>query len=191
MMADAVRAADPPDVQQRLQERIRVLEERLDRLERVEVIKKTVEYICPGGEIFEQPPPGGRCPDGSRPQVRDTVRKLTLSRRESIADKIEAALQDAEAKKVAVGGAARGGIQQVINGRDGQNKLFGEGSLDLTLIARPMVRTTLFVDLEAIAGPGPDRRLGSLSRVNADAESSMPRTISIAIPLRTTKRASS
>jgi carbohydrate-selective porin OprB len=33
-----------------------------------------------------------------------------------------------------------------------------------------MVRTTLFVDLEAIAGPGPDGRLGSLSRVNADAE---------------------
>jgi len=170
MTADAVRAADPPDVQQRLQERIRVLEERLDKLEQVEVIKKTVEYVCPGGEIFDQLPPGGRCPDGQRPQIRETVRKSTLSRRESIAEKIEAALQDAEAKKVSVGGAARGGIQQVINGRDGQNKLFGEGSLDLILLARPMVRTTLFVDLEAIAGPGPDRRLGSLSRVNADAE---------------------
>jgi len=38
------------------------------------------------------------------------------------------------------------------------------------LLARPMARTTLFVDLEALAGPGPDRRLGSLSRVNTDAE---------------------
>jgi len=171
MMADAICAADdPPDVQQRLQERIRVLEERLNRLEQVEVIKKVIEYVCPSGEIFDQPPPGGRCPDGTRPQIRETVRKSTIARRESIAAKIEAALQDVEAKKVAVGGAARGGIQQVINGRDGQNKLFGEGSLDLTLIARPMVRTTLFIDLEAIAGPGPDRRLGSLSRVNADAE---------------------
>jgi hypothetical protein len=169
MMADAVRAADSPDVQ-RLQERIRVLEERLDRLDQVEVIKKTVEYVCPGGEIFDQLPPGGRCPDGQRPQIRETVRKSTLARRESIAEKIEAALQDAEAKKVAIGGSARGGVQQVINGRDGQNKLFGEGSLDLILLARPMVRTTLFVDLEAIAGPGPDGRLGSLSRVNADAE---------------------
>jgi len=169
MMADAVRAADSPDVQ-RLQERIRVLEERLDRLDQVEVIKKTVEYVCPGGEIFDQLPPGGRCPDGQRPQTRETVRKSTLARRESIAEKIEAALQDAEAKKVAIGGSARGGVQQVINGRDGQNKLFGEGSLDLILLARPMVRTTLFVDLEAIAGPGPDGRLGSLSRVNADAE---------------------
>ena len=33
-----------------------------------------------------------------------------------------------------------------------------------------MVHTTLFIDVEAIAGPGPDKKLGSLSRVNADAE---------------------
>ena len=170
LMVDVARAADSPELVQQLLDRIRVLEERLDKLERVEVIKKTVEYVCPSGEIFEQPPPGGRCPDGARPQIRDTVRKLTLARRESIGEKIEAALQDAEAKKVAIGGAARAGVQQVINGRDGQNKLFGEGSVDLTLLYRPMVRTTLFIDLEAIGGPGPDHKLGSLSRVNTDAE---------------------
>jgi hypothetical protein len=169
-MTDVVYAADPPDLVQQLLERIRVLEERLNRLEQVDVIKKTVEYVCPSGEILDQPPPNGRCPEGSRPQIRETVRKSSIARRESIAEKIESALQDAEAKKVAVGGAARGGVQQVINGRDGQNKLFGEGSLDVTFLVRPMARTTLFVDLEAIAGPGPDRRLGSLSRVNADAE---------------------
>ncbi len=170
VMTDVVYAADPPDLVQQLLERIRVLEERLNRLEQVDVIKKTVEYVCPSGEILDQPPPNGRCPEGSRPQIRETVRKSSIARRESIAEKIESALQDAEAKKVAIGGAARGGVQQVINGRDGQNKLFGEGSLDVTFLVRPMARTTLFVDLEAIAGPGPDRRLGSLSRVNADAE---------------------
>ena len=45
MMVEAVRSQDSPETQ-RLQERIRVLEERLDKLERVEVIKKTVEYVC-------------------------------------------------------------------------------------------------------------------------------------------------
>jgi hypothetical protein len=165
-----VGAADSPELVQQLLDRIRVLEERLDRLERVDVIKKTTEYVCPSGEILDQPPPGGRCPDGGRPQIRETVRKSSVARRESIGEKIEAALQDVEAKKVTIGGAARGGVQQVINGRDGQNKLFGEGSFDLTFLYRPMVRTTLFVDVEAIGGPGPDRRLGSLSRVNADAE---------------------
>src|SRR5262245_59117040 len=76
MVADAVCAADSPEMQ-RLQERIRVLEERLDRLDRVDVIKKTVEYVCPGGEIFDQAATGGCCPDGSRPFVRDKVRKAT------------------------------------------------------------------------------------------------------------------
>jgi hypothetical protein len=169
MMIDAVQAADTSEVPQ-LRERIRVLEERLDRVERTEVLKKTVEYVCPGGEILEQLPPSGRCPDGSRPQVRETVRKTLVARRQSIAEQIEAAIADVEAKKVAVGGLARGTLQQVLNGDDGQNKLFGEGAIDLTLIYQPMVRTTLFVDFEAIGGPGPDHELGSLSRVNADAE---------------------
>jgi hypothetical protein len=120
LMADAVCAADSPETE-RLQERIRVLEERLDRLDRVDVIKKTVEYVCPGGEIFDQAPPGGRCPDGSRPQLRETVRKTTVARRESIAEKIEAALQDADARKVAVNGSARGILQQVANAKEGQN----------------------------------------------------------------------
>ncbi len=166
---NSARADETPDVQ-RLLERIRILEERLDKLERVEVIKKTVEYVCPGGEIFDQPPPGARCPDGARPEVRETVRKSTFSRRESISDKIEAAIQEAATKKVAIGGSARGGVQQVLNSRNGQDALFGEGSVDIALLFRPMLRTTMFVDLEAIGGPGPDRRLGSLSRVNADAE---------------------
>jgi hypothetical protein len=169
MMADVVCAADPPETQ-RLQERIRVLEERLDKLERIEVIKKTVEYLCPGGEILDQAPPGGRCPDGSRPQMRDTVQKLSLSRREPISAKIDAAIQDADAKKVAVNGSARAILQQVANAENGQNQLFGEGSIDLTLLYHPMVRTTLFIDFEAIGGRGPDKKLGTLSRVNADAE---------------------
>jgi Carbohydrate-selective porin, OprB family len=164
-----VEGVNTPDVE-RLLERIGVLEERLDRLERVEVIKKTVEYVCPGGEILEQLPPGGRCPEGGRPQVRATVSKSSVSRRESISEKIEAALQEAEARKVAVGGAARGILQQVLSGREGQNQLFGSGAVDLTLLSRPMARTTFFADLEAIGGPGPDRKLGSLSRVNADVE---------------------
>ena len=169
MVTDDVRAQDPPETQ-RLQERIRALEERLDRLDRVDVIKKTREYVCPGGEIFDEAPPGGRCSDGSRPQIRDTFRQSSVARRESIAEKIESAIADADAKKVAVNGSARGILQQVANAEEGQNQLFGEGAFDLTLTYHPMVHTTLFIDVEAIAGPGPDKKLGSLSRVNADAE---------------------
>jgi hypothetical protein len=168
--AEAVRAADTADMQ-RVLERLTALEERLNRLDQVEVIKKTVEYVCPGGEILDQPPPGGRCPDGRPPQVRDTIRTSSVLRRESIAEKIEAAIADAEARKVAVGGSARGTLQQVLNAPDdGDNKLFGQGAVDLTLLFQPMVQTTLFIDVEAIGGAGPDQVLGSLSRLNADAE---------------------
>ena len=125
-VADAAYAADSPETQ-RLQERIRVLEERLDRLDRADVIKKTVEYICPGGEIFDEAPPGGRCPDGSRPQLRDTFQQSSVARRESIGEKIEAALQDVDAKKVAIHGSARGAVQQVANGKEGQNQLSVRG----------------------------------------------------------------
>lgn len=169
IVAERVSANDSPEIQ-RLLDRIRALEERLDKLERVEVIKKTTEYLCPGGEIFDQPPPGGRCPDRSRPEVRETVRKSILERRESIAEKIDAALREEAGKKVAIGGAARGIVQQVLHATPGQDKTLGEGAVDLTLIFRPMVRTTMFVDLEAIGGSGPDRVLGTLSRVNADAD---------------------
>ena len=166
----AVRTAETPDMQ-RLMERLQALEERLNRLDQVEVVKKTIEYICPGGEILDQPPPGGRCPDGKEvPQVRETFRTSSVARRESISDKIEEAIADAESKKVAVGGSARGALQQVLNAGEGQNELFAQGAIDLMLIYQPMVRTMLFIDLEAIGGPGPDQELGSLSRLNADAE---------------------
>jgi hypothetical protein len=71
MMTDAVQAQEASELVQQLLERIRVLEERLDRLDRAEVIKKVVEYVGPGGEILTEPPPQGRCPEGQRPQARE------------------------------------------------------------------------------------------------------------------------
>ncbi|WP_168063543.1 carbohydrate porin [Candidatus Manganitrophus noduliformans] len=152
-----------------LSERVKALEERLDRLDRVETIKKVEEYLCPDGEIHDTPPPGGRCPDGTIPEGRMTFRKLPFSRRESLDERIAAALEEAEAKRVAVGGSARGILQQVLNSKE-NDKLFSTGAVDLFFLSRPTVFSTFFVDLESIGGAGPDEVLGSLSRLNADAE---------------------
>lgn len=152
-----------------LGERVRTLEERLDKLDRVEAIKEVREYICPGGEIYDSLPPGGKCPDGSLPEERATFKKIAFSRRESLSEKIEEAIAEAETKRVAVGGSARGIIQQLLNSKR-DDKLFGEGALDLFFLARPMVSTVFFADLEAIGGSGPDEVVGSLSRLNTDAE---------------------
>ena len=75
-----------------LRERVKALEERLDRLDRVETIKKVEEYLCPDGEIHDVPPPGGRCPDGTIPEGRMTFRKIPFSRRESLDERIAAAV---------------------------------------------------------------------------------------------------
>lgn len=152
-----------------LSERVKALEERLDRLDRVETIKKVEEYLCPDGEIYEEPPAGGRCPDGTIPEGRMTFRKIPFSRRESLDERIAAALEEAEAKRVAVGGSARGILQQVSNSNK-DDKLFSTGAVDLFFLSRPTAFSTFFVDLESIGGAGPDEVLGSLSRLNADAE---------------------
>jgi len=162
-------AAETQDME-RFLERLEALEERLERLDRTSVIKKKVEYVCPGGEILTELPPGGRCPDATPPQARETVFAESVIRRQSIAEQVEGALQDAESKKVVIAGSGRGILQQVTNGQRGQNDLFPSGAFDLVLLSRPMVNTTFYVDIEAIAGPGPDRVLGSLSRLNADVE---------------------
>lgn len=152
-----------------LQERVKVLEERLDKLDRVEAIKEVAEYVCPGGEISDALPPGGRCSDGSVPDERRTFRVLPFSRRESLADKIEAAIAEAETKRVAIGGSARGIAQQVLNTTD-DNHLFWTEALDVFFLSRPSVYSTFFADVEAINGTGPDEVVGSRSRLNADAE---------------------
>lgn len=152
-----------------LQERLKVLEERLDKLDRVEAIKEVAEYICPGGEIFDALPPGGRCPDGQVPNERRTFRALPFSRRESLADKIQAAIEEAEAKRVAIGGSARGIAQQVLNAED-DNRLFWTESVDVFFLSRPSFFSMFFADLEAINGVGPDEVVGSRSGLNTDAQ---------------------
>lgn len=166
---------DKPEVIQQIteEERVKALEERLDKLDKVDVIKQVKQYVCPSGEILESPSPGGRCPDGSLAEEQVAVKKFKFSRRESFSEKIEAALQEAEVRRVTMGGSVRGVVQQPFNVGSG-SKLFGEGSADLFLLSRPMAFSTVFVDFEAIGGSGPDEAVGSRSRLNADAETLGP-----------------
>ncbi len=71
---------------------------------------------------------------------------------------------------LSLSGALRGGVQWIVNPRRARDDAFGTGSLDLVLTARPTEDVTLLVDVESLAGPGPDQGLGSLSRVHFDAE---------------------
>src|SRR3989441_4977261 len=69
-----------------------------------------------------------------------------------------------------VNGALRGGVQWIVNPARAKDDVFGFGAFDLVLIGRPTPNVTLLADVEAIAGPGPDAALGSLSLLNAEME---------------------
>ncbi len=69
-----------------------------------------------------------------------------------------------------INGALRGGAQWIANPDQGRDSLFGAGSLDLNLVVRPTDYARLFLDVEGLIGPGPDQVLGSLSRLNTDAD---------------------
>src|SRR5438477_8249819 len=48
--------------------------------------------------------------------------------------------------------------------------VFGSSSLDITVTMRPTDSMRVFLDLEGLAGQGPDQELGTLSRLNKNAD---------------------
>jgi high affinity Mn2+ porin len=71
---------------------------------------------------------------------------------------------------VSISGTLRGAAQWLASAATAQGAVFGAGSLDLNAVVRPSDWARVFVDLEGLAGPGPDRVLGTLSRLNLDAD---------------------
>ena len=64
----------------------------------------------------------------------------------------------------------RAGVQWIVDPPRPRHDVFGFGAFDVAVTVRPVRSVTLFVDLEAVGGPGPDVALGTLSRLNAEAE---------------------
>ncbi|MEK7241496.1 MAG: hypothetical protein AAB048_01830, partial [Planctomycetota bacterium] len=145
----------PPTVskKERLEKRVESLEEMTGKmflLEPVEEIKKVSEWVCPEGHIYDHASLDGSCHLCGKPQEeRVAYRKFKYARKESISDRIEAMMEEGFKKKVAVGLSATGIFQQLVNSRK-KDTSFAEGSLDLLFFHRPMINSTLFVDLEAI-----------------------------------------
>lgn len=144
--------------------RLEALEKRLESLEKVDAVKQATEFVCPDGTLHDEPQ---ECPDGGIALERVSFRKLKFSRRESPAEKIAVAVERSERLKL--GGLARGIVQGVI-GTDRDDRLSAVGALDLYFFTAPLPQSVLFIDLESIGGRGPDEVVGSLSRLNTEAD---------------------
>lgn len=159
--------------------RLERLEQKMDQFttapvitEKAEAIKKFKEFVCKKGHLFSVMPENGICPiDGTKVRQREVLKKVKLARRENVAEKIEAALEEEKKKSVVVGASGTGVFQQIIDSKRSKDTNFGEGSLDLIFVSRPIAYTTFFADLEAIGGNGPDQSLRSNAGLNGDSGS--------------------
>ena len=85
-------------------------------------------------------------------------------------DRRRAAMPTPRADLFSINGALLGTLQWIANGERGKNSGFGAGSLDVNVIVRPSDSVRFFLDVEGLAGLGPDQRLGTLSRLHDDAD---------------------
>lgn len=154
-----------------LNDRMRTLQQpTAPPLEPAEELKRVTEYVCQKGHLYQELPVDGRCPvDGTLLSLRQTYKKVKLSRRESVAEKVEAAIEGALAERIVVGTSMTGTVQHSLGGTD--DRTAGVGSADLIIAGRPAPSMILFADLEAIGGNGLDAVLGTNSKLNEDAGS--------------------
>src|SRR5581483_5192928 len=154
-------SSDRPPVE----ERLKALEKRLDNLEKAETVQPPpTEYVCPDGTVYDEP---HGCRGGGPAIEQVSFRKLKFSRRESLAEKIAGELE--QSQRLKFGGSARGILQGVI-GTDDRDQLLATGAVDLYFFTAPLPKSTFLIDLESLGGRGPDQVVGSLSRLNREAD---------------------
>lgn len=156
------------------------LEQRIDRLEAeiarlknqvmyqepAEEVRRVAMYVCPTGHAYDHPGNDGHCPvDGEKLRKRTILRKFRYSRRESISDLIEGAIQSS--KRLDMGMSATYSFQQILSGARPRSA-FNGGSADLLLTGTPFYTGTFFTDLEVVGGRGPDQILQTIGGINDD-----------------------
>ena len=161
----------PPDSTnpQDLLDRIKTLEQRIRDLETGTVlsdpetrVRKVEVYVDPDGTIHDQPTPGAK--------KETTYQRERVYRRQTINEKIEEALADAEEHNVKVGVDA--GIVAQYAHRTQGDPTPGDGhayelvSADLFFTAGIAQHTLFFADIVGLSGPNPEGELQVLTLVN-------------------------
>lgn len=162
-----------------LEDMVYELKDRASLLDMTDEIRPVQEYVCRKGHVFSERSVDKKCPSCGLKQKKRTQYKLfKFARRENISERISAAVEEEFERRVIIGASGTGIFQQLLNSdRQGRSankrgkKAFAEGSTDLLFIAKPLLYTTFFLDLEMIGGNGPDEIVGSISGLNDDSGS--------------------
>jgi hypothetical protein len=167
---DAASAAQAADAErQELLQQVAELKQRVTDLETNTVlsdpetrVRRVEVFVDPdGGEHDEQVP-------GSKPVV--TYRRERVYRRQTINEKIEEALADAEENNVKIGvdAAITSQFAKRTKGDDPfvDNRAYALASADLFFTAGIAQNTIFFADIVALSGPPPDAEIPSLTLLN-------------------------
>ena len=164
--ATAAQAAEGE--RQELLEKIATLEQRISDLESNTVlsepetrVRRVEVYVDPTGGEHDEPVPG------ATPVV--TYQRERVYRRQTISEKIEEALEEAENRSVAVGVDAAMGTQFAgrTKGAEGPDAAaYALASADLFFTAGLAQYTVFFADIVGLSGSPPDAEIPSLTLLN-------------------------
>ena len=166
---EAAKPAAGPSDAQAMQDKITALEQRVRDLEANTVYsipetrtKKTEVYIDKNNNVYDQPK------DGTKKTV--TYQRERVYRRQTIDEKIQAALEDESKKAVQVGVNAAIAPQAVFQvkgeGAEADRHAYQLSSADLFFTARIAQHTIFFADVVGLSGPPPDLETGGLTLLN-------------------------
>ena len=153
---------------QQLVQRIATLEQRITDLESSAVlsepetrVRRVEVFVDPSGGVHDEPVPG------AEPSV--TYQRERVYRRQTINEKIEEALENADSNKVSVGVDAAMGTQFARRTRgtlDANKSAYALASADLFFTAGIAQNTIFFADIVGLSGSPPDAEIPSLTLLN-------------------------
>jgi hypothetical protein len=153
---------------QALLQRIAALEQRLTELETTTVlsepetrVRRVEVFVDPAGGVHEEPVAG------AQPQV--TYQRERVYRRQTISEKIEEALEEADERSVGVGVDAALATQfagRTEGGLEANRRAYALASADLFFTAGIAQNTIFFADIVGLSGSPPDAEIPSLTLLN-------------------------
>jgi len=166
---DAASAAEAAEFErQQLLEKIATLEKRVGDLETTTVlsepetrVRRVEVYVDPSGVEHEDPTPGAK--------KTVTYRRERTYRRQTISEKIDAAIEEAATHRVTVGVDAAMATQFATQTRgdiEPGNAAYALASADLFFTAGIAQNTLFFADIVGLSGAPPDSEIPTLTLIN-------------------------
>src|SRR5262245_27916075 len=166
---DAASAAAAAEFErQELLQKIATLEQRISDLETTTVlsepetrVRRVEVYVDPTGQQHDEPVPGAK--------KEVTYLRERTYRRQTISEKIDAAIEDAQKHQVTVGVDAAMATQFASRTKGDaapENSAYALASADLFFTAGIAQNTLFFADIVGLSGAPPDSEIGTLTLMN-------------------------